>query len=83
MAHEGEADAPTPAANSTQASDDAGSVAVMVLDSGWGLPLYDPANPAAASNKLNPGGACSFQGPLHVQPAGDIGMGEFTNGRVP
>ncbi len=55
----------------------------MALDSGWGLALYDPANPTTAAIKLNLGGASSFQGPLRVQPAGDIGMGEFTNGPVP
>jgi len=55
----------------------------MALDSGWGLTLYDPANPSAASIKLNPGGASSFKGPLRVVPAGDIEMGEFTNGPQP
>ena len=61
----------------------AGTVPVMALDSAWGLTLYDPANPASASIKLNPSGASSFKGPLRVAPAGDIDMGEFTNGPMP
>jgi hypothetical protein len=62
-----------------------GYVPAMALDSGWGLALYDPADPTTATIKLNPNPAAgsSFKGPLRVAPAGDIGMGEFTNGPQP
>ncbi len=68
----------------TNPQDVSGHVPVMALDSGWGVALYDPANPTTATIKLNPGAqGSSFKGPLRVAPAGDIDMGEFTNGPQP
>ncbi len=64
-------------------NDVTGYVPTMAVDSAFGLALYDPANPAQATIKLNPTGGSSFKGPVHLKPAGDVLMGEFNHGPQP
>ena len=61
------------------------SVAAMQLDSLHRFYLYSPnsTTQAAPAVKIDPASAASFQIPVRFQPAGEIGMGSFTNGPQP
>ena len=57
----------------------------MKLGSGNRLALFDPTDGAKEAIILNPGSAAGsrINGPLRIPPAGDLDMGDFTNGPKP
>jgi hypothetical protein len=66
-------------------STDAGNtqVTAMTLDAAHRVLLYDPNNPGVIGITLDPSGSGSvFNGPIRIQPHGDISMGQYQNSPV-
>ncbi len=53
------------------------SVPMMKLDSQHQLMLYSPSDPNVPAVTISPTGESSFNGPVHLKPQGDLGMGAF------
>ena len=55
-------------------------IPMMKLGSGNALSLFDPWDPTYAPITLNPAGRSRFDGPIRIEPQGDLDMGVFRHG---
>ena len=64
--------------SSGEGSSSTNAVSVMALDASHRLSLFNSSSPGQAGVILNPNGQSYFKSPLHIEPQGDLNMGEFT-----
>lgn len=66
--------------NRADASPTSIAIPMMKLGSGNTLTLFDPWDSTHAPIILNPAGRSRFDGPIRIEPQGDLDMGEFRHG---